>query len=104
MLNKYTILKDLHHYNNIHQKDGFTLFSLFGSYARGTQDLFSDIDLTYKINHAVFYKNDAFAKLTKIDEIKKELQNLFHKKIDLIPINTSNKSLQKVLQEEQIII
>jgi len=104
MLTKEKILQDLHHYNNTHKKDGFMLFSLFGSYARDAQDLFSDIDITYRINHNIFYKNNAFAKLSKIDEIKDELQKIFHKKIDLIPANTNNTLLQKVLQKEQIII
>jgi len=27
------------------------IYSLFGSYARGTEDMFSNIDLTYKIDH-----------------------------------------------------
>ena len=104
MLTKEKILKDLHHYNDIHKKNGFELFSLFGSYAKNSQDIFSDIDLTYKINHNIFYKDNAFAKLTKIDEIKAELQDKFHKKIDLIPANTTNPTLKRIIQEEQIII
>ena len=96
-MNKETILQDLHYFNDTHKSDGFVLVSLFGSYARGTEDLFSDIDITYKINHDIFFKNDAFAKLDKINEIKKELENKFHKKVDLIPANTKNKQTQKIL-------
>jgi len=103
-MNKETILKNLHSFNNTHKDDGFVLVSLFGSYARGTQDMFSDIDLTYKINHNIFFKDDAFAKLSKIDEIKKELEHKFHKKVDLIPANTKNEQIQKTLEHEQIII
>jgi len=104
MLTKEKILETLYDYNNMHKQNGFIVFSLFGSYAKNSQDYFSDIDLTYKINHNIFYKDNAFAKLSKIDEIKEELQKKFHKKIDLIPANTSNQTLQKTLQEEQIII
>lgn len=104
MLNKREILQNLHQYNLLHKEDGFTIVSLFGSYARDENDAFSDIDLTYKINHDIFFKDDAFAKLEKIDEIRKELQEKFHKKIDLIPDNTKNKSLQKYLLNEQIFI
>jgi len=103
-MNRETILKNLHQFNSLNETKGFVLYSLFGSYARGTEDIFSDIDLTYKIDHDLFFKNDAFAKLSKIEEIRQELEHLFHKKIDLIPANTKNHLIQEQLQKEQIAI
>jgi len=104
MLKKEEIIDYLHHYNTEHKNDGFLFVSLFGSYARDEYDTFSDIDLTYNIDHEKFFKDNAFAKLSKIDEIKQTLQNKFHKKIDLIPENTKNKLIQKSLQKEQVFI
>jgi predicted nucleotidyltransferase len=104
MINKDTILKILQQYNHQYKKSGFEFVSLFGSYARGAEDLFSDIDITYKIDHDRFFKDDGFAKLEKMEEIKKELESKFHKKIDMIPFNTKNKLLQKSLQSEQILL
>ena len=104
MLNREKILEELHHYNEVHKDNGFMFVSLFGSYARNENDLFSDIDVTYKINHDIFYKDNGFAKLAKIDEIRKFLELKFHKKIDLIPINTSNPQIQISLQKEQVFI
>ena len=101
-MNRNTILKILHNYNNSHKNNGFKFVSLFGSYARGTEDVFSDIDVTYKIDHDIFYKNDGFAKLAKLEEIKKELESIFHKKIDMIPSNTKNELMQQNLNKEQI--
>jgi len=103
-MNKETILSTLHAFNIKHKNDGFEFISLFGSYSRGTEDIFSDIDLTYKINHQIFYKDNAFAQLEKIQEIKKTLEKKFQRKIDLIPANTTNKIIQNTLQKEQIII
>ena len=80
-MNKDTIIKDIRYFNDKYKKNGFVLVSLFGSYANGTNDFFSDIDLTYKIDHNIFYKDDAFAQLDKIQEIKKELENKLHKKV-----------------------
>lgn len=74
MNTKEKILKNLILLNKKYQDTGFKIASLFGSYARGAQDTFSDIDLTYSINHELFFKNDAFAKLAKIEEIKTELE------------------------------
>jgi predicted nucleotidyltransferase len=90
--------------NEKYKNEGFKIVSLFGSYANGTNDIFSDIDLTYNIDHNIFYKDNAFAKLSKIQEIKDELRKKFHTEIDLIPINTNNLYLQKSLQDEQVFI
>ena len=103
-MDKDTIIKKLHLFNQNNKEHGFILYSLFGSYARGTEDIFSDIDLTYKIDHDIFFKDNAFAKLAKIDAIKKELELLFHKKVDLIPANTKNHLIQEQLKKEQIAI
>jgi hypothetical protein len=103
-MDKETILVSLHHFNEKYNGTGFELAALFGSFARGTQDLYSDVDIAYKINHDLFYKDDAFAKLNKIQEIKKELEENLHKKVDLIPLNTTNQQIQKTLQNEAIAI
>lgn len=104
MNTKNEILKNLTMLNKKYQNTGFKISSLFGSYARGTQDSFSDIDLTYSIDHEKFYKDDAFAKLAKIEEIKVELEKRFHTKVDLIPSNTKNTLIQESLKKEQILI
>lgn len=101
-MNKDTIIEVLNIYNTEHKNDGFKFMSLFGSYARGTEDMFSDIDLTYKIDHNLFFKDDGFAKLEKLEEIKNDLESTFHKKVDMIPINTKSHLLQQSLEEEQI--
>ena len=103
-MNKDTIIGDMHHINDKYKNTGFVFVSLFGSYANGTNNFFSDIDLTYRINHDVFYKDDAFAKLEKIQEIKKELEEKFHKRVDLIPANTKNHLIKESLKREQILI
>jgi len=103
-MDRYDIIKNLYKLNNKYKKDGFRFVSLFGSYARGTEDMFSDIDITYKINHDLFFKDDAFAKLDKINDIKKELESIFHRKVDLIPANTKNEIIQTTLEKEQIAI
>ncbi len=102
MLTKKDILNILHQYNTQYKSNGFEFISLFGSYARGTQDVFSDVDVSYKIDHNVFFKDDGFAKLEKLNEIKKSLESKLHKKVDMIPNNTNNLLLQKSLVEEQI--
>ncbi len=98
------VLKYLHDFNEKHQKSGFRLVSLFGSYARGEDDLFSDIDITYTIDHDIFYKDDGFAKLRKTTDFKRELEVQLNRKVDLVPLNGINKFMQENLKKEQIAI
>lgn len=104
MLDKNQIIDTLSSFNDRYKESGFRISGLFGSYARGEEDLFSDIDLTYTIEHDKFYKNDAFAKLNKIEEFKQELETLLKKKVDLVPLQGANNLLQKNLDKEQIAI
>jgi len=98
------IVEDLQNFNHQYEPNGFKIVSLFGSYARETNDFFSDIDLTYSVDSEIFYKNNAFEALSKLEKIKKELEGKFHKKIDLIPSNTKNYLIKQQLQKEQIFI
>ena len=78
-----------------YQDEGFILLGLFGSYAKETQDQYSDIDVAYTIEYDKFsqkYK-DGFSKILRIDEIRKELEKTFHTKVDLVP--DSNKKIVK---------
>jgi predicted nucleotidyltransferase len=94
---KNSILKTLKELKPTYEKEGLILLGLFGSYAKGTQNKFSDIDVVYKLDYDKFslkYKG-GFAKLLRVDEIKKELQSIFHTPIDLVP--DTNKSILKEL-------
>ena len=94
---KNSILSKLKELKPTYEQEGLILVGLFGSYARDTQTKFSDIDVAYKLDYDKFslkYKG-GFAKLLRIDEVKKELQVIFHTPIDLVP--DSNKSILKEL-------
>ena len=96
-MNKTDILVQLKNLKPKYEQEGLILLGLFGSYAKDTQNQFSDIDVAYKLNYDKFsqkYK-DGFAKLLRIDDIKAELQNIFRKEIDLVPDN--NQSIMKGL-------
>lgn len=97
MPQKSEILSKLKELKPSYEKEGLILLGLFGSYAKETQTKFSDIDVAYRLDYDKFslkYK-DGFSKLLRIDEIKKELQSIFHTPIDLVPDN--NKSILKDL-------
>jgi len=94
---KNTILSKLRELKPAYEQEGLILLGLFGSYARDTQTQFSDIDVAYRLDYDKFSSNykGGFAKLLRIDEVKKELQEVFHTPIDLVP--DTNKSILKEL-------
>jgi uncharacterized protein len=97
MNTKEDILNQLKKLKPIYEKEGLVLLGLFGSYAKNTQTKYSDIDIAYRLDYDKFSKKyiGGFAKLLRIDDIKKELQNTFKKPIDFIP--DTNKTIMKDL-------
>jgi predicted nucleotidyltransferase len=66
--------------------EGFELVGVFGSHGRGSEDIYSDLDIAYKIDHDQFHKDNAFKKLLRINEIKREIELQSHKKVDIVPL------------------
>jgi predicted nucleotidyltransferase len=91
------ILNQLQKLKPIYEKEGLILLGLFGSYAKNTQTKYSDIDIAYKLDYDKFSQKyiGGFSKLLRIDDIKKELQDIFKKPIDFVP--NSNKTIMKDL-------
>ena len=89
MMKKTEILNTLTKLKKQYQEEGFILLGLFGSYAKETYDKYSDIDVAYTIEYERFSKQykDGFSKILRIDEIRKELEETFHTKVDLVPDN-----------------
>ncbi|RUM45905.1 MAG: hypothetical protein DSY46_01470 [Hydrogenimonas sp.] len=79
---------------NQYQKDGIEIIGLFGSVARGDDDIGSDIDIAYKINYDKFFSiyKDGFSQILRLEEIKEELQKRLHKKVDFVPFNEKIKN------------
>jgi len=98
------IKKEIGKLNEVYESKGFKIVSIFGSYARESADIFSDIDLTYRIDHDIFYKDDAFLKLQEIEKIKKRLESIFKRRVDLISIDSANKLIKSEIEKEQIVL
>ena len=99
-LDKIRIIKDRY------KDDGIEIVGLFGSVARGDDDLFSDIDITYKIDYDLFFKKyqDGFSQILKINEIKEALEKELKKRVDFIPLNSNNESLKKEIERDLVYV
>ena len=86
-----------------YEKIGFKMIGVFGSYARGNQTPQSDLDIVYEVDASFVKHYSGWASISKLEEIKREIaQSLCIEKVDLVPTDTPNKTLQKILQNKLI--
>ncbi len=67
------------------EKYGIEQFALFGSVARGEQTEESDIDVCVKPSRAIDYFT--------LQDIKEDLEKLFHLKVDLLTLHENMRRL-----------
>jgi len=87
-------------------QEGFEIIGIFGSYARGNESKYSDVDIAYKLDFDTFDKQfkGGFSKLLRIEEIKEELQKLLHLKVDLISMTSDNVSFRKNIEKDMLYV
>ncbi len=87
MLTKKEIIEKLNHLKKRYSDEGVIIYALFGSYAKDSQDKYSDIDISYKLDYNKFSQKyqDGFSKLLRLRAIKEELEKEFKRKVDFVP-------------------
>lgn len=92
------ILHKLKEIKPLYEKESLEILGLFGSYAKDTQNEFSDIDIAYRLDYNKFSQKyvDGFSKLLRIEEMKDELKKIFRKNIDFVP-DKNKKILQGII-------
>ena len=81
------------------QNDGIEIVGIAGSYARGDYTQESDIDILYEIPNPDEFarKNGGFGAFSKLEEIKKSLEDRLGKKVDLIAKSALNEIGKKYI-------
>ena len=88
-----------------YKKIGFKVVGVFGSYARGDEQQESDLDLVYEVDTLFLKQYDGWNAMAKIEEIKEEIKRaLGVPKVDFVPKDTPNVTLQKMLKNEMIYV
>lgn len=100
LLNKIRTIKEKY------ASDGIEIVGVFGSVARGDDDRFSDIDITYKVDYDLFFKRykDGFSQILKIDEIKESLEKELQRKVDFISLTSSDKVLKEEIKKDLVYV
>ena len=73
---------------------GIKFIGLFGSFARDEASENSDIDILYKI------EKDKKLSMFKYLKLTKELEDFFHKKIDLVRDETVKSQIKSYIQKD----
>ena len=103
---KQQIINTLQSFKQKHADEGVHIIGMFGSYADGKYDDFSDVDVAYKIDYEVFSKKyrDGFSKILRIEEIKQSLEKILHKKVDFVSLDSNNKRFIEHIQKEMLYV
>ncbi|MBP9490596.1 MAG: nucleotidyltransferase domain-containing protein [Aliarcobacter sp.] len=81
------------------QKDGIEKVGLFGSYAKNSATLTSDIDIAIKLNKNYLDKNDVWNYFNEINKIKEMVYNKFQMKSDVFDLDSSSSLKDKIEKE-----
>ena len=103
-MDKKIILKRLNQIKPKYLEEGFNIIGLFGSYARGDYNQFSDIDILYEVDDKYLTKYRGFVAISRVMDIKKELSNIFNTKVDLSSISGMNINIKKEIRKEIIYV
>jgi len=99
---KMDTIKTLSFLKKEFENEGFLIKGVFGSYARGDFNEKSDIDILYDLDKTFFDKYQGFIGFSRIEEIKKELSQKLHKKVDLAPIDNLSKTGKKYILKDVV--
>ena len=104
-MDKNNILEQLSKLKDNYTKEGVNILGMFGSYAKGTPTINSDIDIAYSLNKDLFFQRYiGFATVSRISNIRDELSAVFHKKVDLISLENSNILLTQEIKKDIIYV
>ncbi|WP_457596953.1 nucleotidyltransferase family protein [Hydrogenimonas sp.] len=91
------ILSYLSHIKQNLQKEGIEKIGLFGSYAKGEADLYSDIDIVIKTTPLFIQKHEGIKGFLFLEELRKSLEKRFCKEVDIC--DESGLKRKEILKE-----
>jgi len=88
------------------EKEGFIIYGIFGSYARGDYTNSSDIDIFYSLKdpHKFTQINGGFGAFSKIREVKDFLVDEFAKDVDFVDRSSLSRTGEKYILGELVYV
>ena len=78
---------------------GILQLALFGSFAKNTQTIYSDIDIAIVKDIEFIKQNGVYSYFDMVNEIKTKLKDKFHKNIDIFDLDSNSEFKSNIKQE-----
>ncbi len=99
------VIKKLKILKTKYLKENIEIVGIFGSVAKGEKNIYSDIDIAYKVDHLKFLKQYPGLKaFIKLEDIKNELQKELGIKVDLVTLQSSNENFIKEIKKDMLYV
>lgn len=102
-IDKNSILEHLSFLKDELSSKGIVQLGLFGSYAKNSQNVYSDIDIAIKKDKEIFEKYGVYFYFELLNNIKDSIQRKFHRNVDIFDLD-SNSELKKTIEKELLYV
>lgn len=75
------------------------LVGFFGSFARGEETVYSDIDIAIQKDKHYLTLKSAYDYFDDVEFVKKSLMQKFHRKVDVFDIDSASSMKQSILKD-----
>ncbi len=93
------IVDTLKEFKNSSQNRFFSKVGLFGSFARGEEDIFSDIDIVVKVDKNALEKYDVWEYFETMRELKEKIAHKFNLNSDVFDIDSSSSFVNRIKKD-----
>jgi predicted nucleotidyltransferase len=103
-MNKQDILTYLKEIKPSLEKEGIISLGLFGSYAKDDERENSDIDILVETSDKFINKYIGWEAFTRLEEIKEDISNKFHKDVDMFDKNSPDTRVKEFILKNVIYV
>jgi len=96
---KEHILDYLHELKHELHRDGIVKLGLFGSYARGENTLYSDIDIAIKKEENYLQHRNAYTYFEEVAKIKRRIFEKFHRSSDIFDLDSASSMKDSITKD-----
>ena len=96
--NKEDIVDFLRDIKEVFAKDGVLIVGLFGSFAKNSENIYSDIDIAIKKDKTILQKDYAYRYFEILSKLKKEIKQTFSKNVDILDLNDPEDVISWILK------
>jgi len=98
-IDKNSILEHLSFLKEELSSKGIVQLGLFGSFAKDSQTIYSDIDIAIKKDKIVLEKNGIYFYFELLNSIKTSMQKKFHRNVDIFDLDSTSELKNSIEKE-----